>query len=185
MNTESTYLQLAKDKFKQSNDVNYNLTFNDFISDCYVRLKPCSYGSRIQTKIIKDLDATSIVPSLNMGDVSLGSKSGEIKVSYLGKSNSYNLTHLRMWQKFHYYLFCFVDCENDFIPEFYLLDKYVLDSVKKTPMNGTKESNSDNTNIELRTTVKKNGETHKLFIKNNKLSGTTLKDLKKFVSKLK
>ena len=94
MNTESTYLQLAKDKFKQSNDVNYNLTFNDFISDCYVRLKPCSYGSRIQTKIIKDLDATSIVPSLNMGDVSLGSKSGEIKVSYLGKSNSYNFLNI-------------------------------------------------------------------------------------------
>lgn len=181
----NTYLQLAKDKFKQSNDVDYDLTFNDFIADCYVRLKPCSYGSRIETRIIKDLDATSIAPSLNMGDVSLGSKSGEIKVSYLSKSNSYNLTHLRMWQKFHYYLFCFVDCENDFIPEFYLLDKYVLDSVKKTPMNGTKESNSDNTNIELRTTVKKNGETHKLFMKNNKLSGTTLKDLKKFVGKLK
>ena len=143
MNTESIYLQLAKDKYKQSSDVDYNLAFNDFIADCYNRLKPCSYGARIQGKIIKDLNATSIVPSLNLGDVSLGSKSGEIKVSYLGKSNSYNLTHLRMWQKFNYYLFCFIDCENNFIPEFYLLDKYVLDSVKKTPMNGTKESNSN------------------------------------------
>ena len=90
-----------------------------------------------------------------------------------------------MWQKFHYYLFCFIDCENDFIPEFYVLDKYVLNSVKMTPMNGTKESNSDNTNIELRATVKKNGEIHKLFMKKNKLSGTTFKDLKNFSDKLK
>jgi hypothetical protein len=181
----SHYLKLAKEKYVQTNDVNLSLDFADFIADCYVRLKPCSYGSRIQTKLIKDLDVSSIPPSLNMGDVVLGKKSGEIKVSYLGKSNSYNLTHLRMWQKFHYYLFCFIDCENDFIPEFYVLDKYVLNSVKMTPMNGTKESNSDNTNIELRATVKKNGEIHKLFMKKNKLSGTTFKDLKNFSDKLK
>jgi hypothetical protein len=185
MNTESTYLQIAKDKYKQSNDVNYDLTLNDFVADCYARLKPCSYGSRIQSKIVNDLSVTSIPPSLNMGDVLLGNKSGEIKSSFLDKKYSYNLTHLRMWQKFQYYLFCFIDCENDFIPEFYLLDKYILDSVKKTPMNGTKESNSDNTNIELRATVKKNGETHKLFMKKNKLSGTSFNDLKKFVDSLK
>jgi hypothetical protein len=181
----SHYLKLAKEKYKQTNDVNLSLDFIDFIADCYVRLKPCSYGARIQAKIIKDLNVTSISASLNMGDVKLGKKSGEIKVSYLDKANSYNLTHLRMWQKFHYYLFCFIDCENDFTPEFYVLDKYVLNFVKMTPMNGTKESNSDNTNIELRTTVKKNGDIHKLLMKNNKLSGTTFKDLKKFSDKLK
>ena len=185
MNTDSVYIQLAKEKYKQSNDVNYQLNFIDFVADCYSRLKPCSYGARIQGKIIRDLNVTSVSASLNMGDVLLGNKSGEIKVSYLDKNYSYNLTHLRMWQKFHYYLFCFIDCENDFTPEFYVLDKYVLNSVKMTPMNGTKESNSDNTNIELRTTVKKNGEIHKLFKKNNKLSGTSFKDLKKFVGKLK
>ena len=54
-----------------------------------------------------------------------------------------------------------------------------------TPMNGTKESNSNNNNIELRSTVKKNGKTHKLFKKYNKLSGTSFSDLKKFSDKLK
>ena len=53
-----------------------------------------------------------------------------------------------------------------------------------TPMNGTKESNSDNVNIELRTTVKKDGDYHKLFKKKNKLSGTSFVDLEKFVNGL-
>ena len=180
----SKYLNLAKEKFKQTNDVNFDLDFNDFIADCYVRLKPCSYGARIQSKIIKDLDVLSLHPSLNIGDVSFGKKNGEIKVSYLDKKNSYNLPHLRMWQKFQYYLFCFIDCENDFEPEFFILDKYVLNSVRMTPMNGTKESNSDNVNIELRTTVKKDGDYHKLFKKKNKLSGTSFVDLEKFVNGL-
>ena len=184
MNMVKNYLDLAKQKYDESNDVDFNLTLNEFLCDCYVRLKPCSYGSRIQAKIIKDLNLTSISPSLNIGDVAMGKKNGEIKASYLDKKKSYNLTHLRMWQKFQYYVFCFIDCENDFTPEFYVLDKYVLNLVKMTPMNGTKESNSENTNIELRATVKKNGETHKLFKKNNKLSGTSFEDLKSFSDNL-
>ena len=86
-----------------------------------------------------------------------------------------------MWQKFNYYLFCFIDSSNGFTPEFYLIDKYVLNKIRMTPMNGTKESNSENTNIELRSTVKKNGDYHKLFRKENKLRGTSLDDLKSYV----
>lgn len=180
----SQYLDLAKQKFQQSNDVDFNLSLHDFIADCYVRLKPCSYGIRIQQKIVSDLSLTSIQPSENIGDVIMGAKKAEIKVTFLDKKNSYHLTHLRMWQKFQYYLFCFIDCKNDFTPEFYVVDKYVLNKIKMTPMNGTKESNSDNINIELRSTVKKNGESHKLFIKENKLNGTTFEDLVNFSNKL-
>ena len=176
------FLKLAQEKYNEGNDVNYGLPFNDFICDCYVRLKPCSYGSRIQTKILKSIGCNSISPSLNMGDFNLVNKNVEIKVSYLGQSNSYNITHLRMWQKFQYYLFCFIDCSNGFIPEFYLIDKYVLHKIKMTPMNGTKQSNSENTNIELRSTISKNGEFHKLFKKENKLRGTHLLDLKDYMN---
>ena len=49
----SKYLNLAKEKFKQTNDVNFDLDFNDFIADCYDRLKQFSYEARIQSKIIK------------------------------------------------------------------------------------------------------------------------------------
>ena len=184
MKTQKNYLDLAKQKYEESNDVDFNLGLIEFLCDCYTRLKPCSYGSRIQAKIIKNLNLISLSPSLNIGDVAIGKKNGEIKSSFLDKKKCYNLTHLRMWQQFQYYVFCFIDCENDFTPEFYVLDKYVLNSVKMTPMNGTKESNSENTNIELRTTVKKNGETHKLFKKKNKLSGTSFEDLKSFSDNL-
>jgi len=180
----SQYLNLAKQKFEQSNDVDFNLPLNDFVSDCYVRLKPCSYGVRIQQKIVSDLGLFSLQPSDNIGDVIIGKKKVEIKVTFLDKKGCYHLTHLRMWQKFQYYLFCFIDCENDFTPEFYVVDKYVLNKVKMTPMNGTKESNSDNINIELRSTIKKNGEAHKLFIKENKLDGTTIDDLRNFSYKI-
>lgn len=177
------YLNLAEEKYKGGNGVNYELSFNDFICDCYVRLKPCSYGSRIQTKILSEVGCESISPSLNMGDFNIGDKKAEIKVSFLGQSGSYNITHLRMWQKFNYYLFCFIDCSNGFIPEFYLIDKYVLHKIKMTPMNGTKESNSENTNIELRSTIKKDDKFHKLFHRENKLCGTSLDDLKSYINK--
>lgn len=180
----SQYLTLAKQKFEQSNEVDFNMDLNDFITDCYVRLKPCSYGVRIQQKIVSDLNLVSIQPCENIGDAVIGKKRVEIKVSFLDKKGCYHLTHLRMWQKFQYYLFCLIDCENDFTPKFYVVDKYVLNKIKMTPMNGTKESNSDNINIELRSTVRKNGESHKLFIKENKLDGTSFESLKKFSDKI-
>lgn len=176
----SQYLLLAKNKFKETNDVDFDLPLIDFISDCYVRLKPCSYGTRIQQKITKDLGVGVVSPSMNIGDIQLGKFMCEIKTSFLDKRNSYHLTHLRMWQKFRYYLFCFIDCENDFTPQFYVIDKYVLNKIKMTPMNGTKESNSDNVNIELRSTIKKDGDSFKVFVRENKLGGTSFDDLKKF-----
>ena len=64
----SQYLNLAKQKFEQSNEVDFNMGLNDFITDCYVRLKPCSYGVRIQQKIVSDLNLVSIQPCENIGD---------------------------------------------------------------------------------------------------------------------
>lgn len=177
----SKYLELAKNKFKESNDVNFKLPLIDFVSDCYVRLKPCSYGVRIQQKITTDLSLTTIRPQLNIGDVLIGKTTCEVKTSFLDRKNSYHLTHLRMWQKFKYYLFCLIDCENNFTPEFYLIDKYVLNKIRLTPMNGTKESNSDNTNIELRCTIKKDSNNHKILIKENKLGGNSYSDMISYV----
>lgn len=179
----SSYKEKAKMKFCQGNDVDFKLSFSDFICDCYVRLKPCSYGARIQSKILKDIGGVSVSPSLNMGDFVINNKMFvELKVSFLGQGKSYSITHVRMWQKFNCYLFCFIDCENDFEPEFYLIDKYVMNRLSLRPMNGTKKSNSENTNIELRATIKKNDSFHNLFKKENKLNGTTIDDLILFVN---
>lgn len=180
----SKYLELAKNKFKESNDVNFDLPLIDFVSDCYVRLKPCSYGIRIQQKITTDLSLATIKPQLNIGDVLLGKSTCEVKTSFLDKKNSYHLTHLRMWQKFKFYLFCLIDCDNNFTPEFYLVDKYILNKLKLTPMNGTKESNSENVNIELRTTLKKGSDGYKIINKDNKLGGNTYSDLITYIESI-
>jgi hypothetical protein len=50
------------------------------------------------------------------------------------------------------------------------------------PMNGTKLSNTKNKNIELRVTIKKGGDVYSMFKRFNKLNGTTLLDLKSFIS---
>jgi hypothetical protein len=181
----TNYLELAKAKYNQNTEVDYNLGFNDFIMDCYVRLKPCSYGGKIQQKISLDVNLISIAPNENRGDVLFNDKFAEIKTSYLGKNKTYRLTHLRMWQKFTYYIICFIDCENDFTPELYLIDKNIMDKFKLTPMNGTTDSNSENNNIELSCTIKKGGPNHNILERYNKLSGTTIDNLKDFVNKNK
>jgi hypothetical protein len=148
-------------------------------------LNPCSYGGKIQAKLIKELGILSISASLDRGDAFFGKFFAEMKCTFLDKKNSYHLTHLRQWQNFDFYILCFIDCENDFIPEFFVLNKKVLDKIKTTAMNGTKESNLNNDKVSLRATVKKNGEVHKMFKKKNKLSGTSFSDLKKFIDTLK
>lgn len=180
----NNYKELAKAKFYQSTDMNFDLGFDDFIADCYVRLKPCSYGGIIEKKIRKDVNLISVAPSENRGDVIFGGDRAEIKVSYLGKNRSYRLTHLRGWQDFKYYIICFVDCENDFEYELYLLDKTVMNNFKLVAMNGTHESNSENGNIEMCLTVKKGGDKHNIFKDNNLLSGTKIGDLINFVSEM-
>ena len=179
----TNFIELAKERYNQGNDVDFNLDFNNFICQCYIKLKPCSYGTRIEQKIVKELGCEVNNASLNIGDISFLGKNSEVKVSFLSQSKTYNVTHIRMWQKFHMYLFCFIDCDNNFTPEFYLIDKYILNKVKMTPMNGTKLSNSENNNIELRTTIKKGGDIHKLLKQSNRLSGTTLEDLKFYICK--
>jgi hypothetical protein len=177
----NNYLELAKAKYNQVTEVDFNLDFSDFIMDCYVRLKPCSYGGRVQQKIGMDVNLTSIPANENRGDLMLRDKFAEVKTSYLGKSGTYRLTHLRMWQKFKYYIICFIDCENDFNYEIYLIDKYIMDKFKLSPMNGTSHSNSENNNIELSCTIRKGSPNHNILKRYNKLNGNTIQDLKDFV----
>ena len=181
----SNLLELATKKFKENKEVDFNLGLIDFLCYCYLHLKPCCYGAKIETKLISLLGISSVAASLDRGDAFFGKFFAEIKCTFLDKKNSYNLTHLRKWQNFNFYIFCLIDCENDFNPEFYVLDKKVMDKIKTTAMNGTKESNINNDKVAMRATVKKNGDIHKVLKKKNKLSGTSFSDLKKFTDKLK
>jgi hypothetical protein len=77
----------------------------------------------------------------------------------------------------------FIDCENDFTPEFYFIPKNVINKFKLSNMVGTKEANEDNHNVDLRTTIKKGSKEHKLLMKHNLLSGSSLEHLEEYMIK--
>jgi hypothetical protein len=176
-------LGLAKNKFKTSKDIDVKQGLIDYILDCYVKLNPCSYGARIQKYICTLLKLKIISSRLNLGDFIFRDTYGEFKVTYLSQTLDYHITHIRQWQKFKYYLIMFIDCENDFTPEFYFIPKNVINSFRLSNMVGTKEANEDNFNVDLRTTIRKDSKEHKLLAKNNLLKGTSIDDLIEFVGK--
>lgn len=178
----SPHLSSALQKFNSNKEVDYNLSLHDFICDSYVKLQPCSYGAQIQERLRRELSVDKVHASENIGDFKNKDKYFELKVSFLSSKNySFSLTHIRPWQHINYYLICFIDCEDNFKPNFYVLDKHTINKFKLTPMNGTPVSNSGNFNIDMRTTIKKDSEQMRILQKSNKLSDTSIDSLKRFL----
>lgn len=173
----SVYVKDAISKFRRNKNIDMDLNFIDYVCDCYVKLNPCSYGKMVEKKIKTLINVENVKPSSNLGDFKSNSKFGEIKVSYLSAKSMFNITHIRSWQKIDYYLLCMIDCEDNFTPHFYLIPKYAIDKLSLNPMNGTKDSNVDNKNVEYRVTLKKNSPSHKLLMKYNILKGSDIKSL--------
>ena len=176
------YLRRALEKFKTNKDIDLNLDLIDYICECYTKLNPCSYGSRIENKIKKILKVKTVKKGENRGDFSFGTKYGEIKITFLSQTNCYNITHIRLYQDFDFYLFCFIDCEEMFTPNFYLIPKNIMNKLPLTSMNGTEESNMKNKNVDQRITIKKDSKEHKLIIKHSILKGSTINDLNAYIN---
>jgi hypothetical protein len=174
-------LEAAKLKFQKSKKIDTNQSIIDYILDCYITLNPCSYGKRLQNYICNLLNLFVISSRLNKGDFIYKDTFGEFKVTYLDQDLNYHITHIRQWQKFKYYLIMFIDCENDFTPEFYFVPKNIINKFKLGNMVGTKEANEDNHNVDLRVTIKKGSADHRLLNKHNLLKDTTFDSLKEFV----
>jgi hypothetical protein len=178
----SNYVDLAKNKFFQTKEVSWGLSIKDFICECYIKLNPCSYGNRVAEKIRTELNVDSVNQRDGRGDISCNNIFYEQKVSYLSNvNNSWSLTHLRPWQKFNYYIFCLVDCEDSFEPNFYVIDKVGINRFNLSAMNGTASSNHNNSNIELRTNIAKGSEAHRTLKKMNLLKDTTYNSLENFI----
>ncbi len=177
------YLQEAKDKRISRKKIDYNVNLYEFICQCYVKLNPNSYGKYMEDAISKLLQAYKMSPSDELGDITIGGKYYEIKTSYLGQSgDTYTITHIRQWQKFNYYLLCFIDCDNDFTPHFYVLNKNFMDMIKVDNMNGTSNSNIGNDKVEKRATIKVGTYNHIMIIRHNILKDTTFDSLCDFVN---
>lgn len=103
----------------------------------------------------------------------------ELKCSFLGKNGHYALRNLRPYQKIDGgYIICLIDCENNFTPEFYVIESYVLfEHFKLSHMNGTKEQHIDSGFENYGITIEKYSYNHHILKKNNLLSGTKIEDL--------
>jgi len=182
-NEQSYYLELAKQKFNQDKDTNWSANFTDFACECFVKLPPCSYGSRIAEYLRLELGAEKVSSRLGIGDILVSNTYYEVKVSFLSSiSNKWSITHIRPWQKFNNFIFCFIDCENNFVPQFYVINRNSIHKFNTTPMNGTSKSNSENGNIEMRTDIEKGSDSHRQLIKLNLLKNTTLEELRSFIN---
>ena len=111
-------------------------------------------------------------------------KWAEVKISYLGKNDTFTIRNIRPYQDFDYYLLCFVDCKDNFKPCFILVSKDVITNnpvFTLTPMNGTKNANKDNKDIGYGMTVKRNGDNFFYLTEiTNLLEGTTYQDVTNF-----
>jgi hypothetical protein len=149
-----------------------------------------------------DEDLKKYRPSINTTknkEVIVGSdnykrKRIEVKFSYLGKNDHYTIRNIRPWQDFDYFLFAFVDVHNDFKIMCSLVSKedFLRSDNTFSAMNGTSESNRENKNISLGCVIKENSFMLKEIMGDipssleeynlNLLDGSTLDDLKKFLS---
>jgi hypothetical protein len=103
----------------------------------------------------------------------------EFKVSFLGKTSNYTIRNLRPYQELNGgYILCFVDCENDFKEEFYLVSYEVFQRYfTLTHMNGTKDKHSKDGFENYGLSFKKNSNSHYILKRHNNLNGTKLSDL--------
>lgn len=109
----------------------------------------------------------------------------EVKISYLGKNDTFTVRNIRPYQNFDYYILCFVDCRNNFSPRFYVVDKKVITDgsiFTLTPMNGTKKANKDNTDIGYGLSFKRNHWKDLYLEGRNLMKGTTYEHLTEFLS---
>jgi hypothetical protein len=110
----------------------------------------------------------------------------ETKMSYLNKSNGYSIKHIRPYQEFNYYLLCFVDCDDNFKANYFMVNKEVITAnyeIAISIMNGTKKINEKNGNKIYSATIKKNSRAYNSLLNNNLLSGTDYFHLSEFIVK--
>jgi len=184
MNTPESYVTEAYNRLKNSPSPKMTDNIHKFVCDC-VGLLPASYGPLIQNKVIKDLNVTSVKCDEERGDFRKNKTYFEFKCSFLSKGISYSITNIRKWHNFDYYVLCFIDAENNFTPNFYVINKDGVDSFTQRGMNGTVGSNMCNTNVGMRVTLNIKSKDFELFKSMNILRDTSFEALNEFMSTFK
>jgi len=194
------YVKLAINKFNSDKTPNWDLSLRDFICDCYLRFAPAVYGNYICEKIRQDLrnrflnlkegysysenrmSFQHVSAKEERGDIMHNFIYYETKVSFLGQNrNGYYLRHLRVWQDFHAYLICFIDCDNNFEPHFYVISSADINKFELSQQNGTRSANKNNEKVEMCLTITDFKKT--MLDTLNHLDGTSFDDLLNFMIK--
>lgn len=208
-------LAIERFQNSRNKGVPYHLPFNDFILECYLGYPPSAYGKYLEKRIIQEVDRLLSIPeSENRGDCEIRvnasrgnllmddgkvfvythkhwskfnrSKSFEIKITFLGKNNHYVIRNIRPYQIIDGgYIICLIDCENNFIPEFYIVDFDVIQQyMTLSHMNGSKSVHQDSNFENYGCTFEKYSVHHHLLRMNNKMGGDSLEDLKTYIGEL-
>jgi hypothetical protein len=184
MNKPEQYVIEAYERIKKSPSPKMTDHIHKFICDC-VGLLPASYGPFIQNKIIRDLKAVSVKSVKQRGDFRKNKTYFEFKTSFLSKGVSYSITNIRGWHDFHYYVLCFIDVENNFTPNFYVITKNGINNFSQRSMNGTVESNIPNVNVGMRVTLDIKSKEFQLLQSMNLLKDTSFDSLFEFIDSFK
>jgi hypothetical protein len=184
MNKPEQYVIEAYERIKKYPSPKITDHMYKFICDC-VGLLPASYGPLIQNKVIHDLKAIGVKSDEERGDFRKNKTYFEFKTSFLSKGISYSITNIRKWHNFDYYVLCFIDVENNFTPNFYVITKSGIDTFSQRGMNGTVESNMSNTNIGMSVTFNVKSKEFEQFKSMNLLKDTSFDSLFEFVDSFK
>jgi hypothetical protein len=178
MNDISLFLSLKNSYMKEARRNKswaQDLSLLDSIK-CLICLSPAMYGPRIEQKLSKELNLKR-TNDPDRGDVkSVDGNHFEIKASVFDLvKNKIDIVQIRIWQDCDY-IIILIDNSNfdDIKYQLYFLSKSDMEEelvlCKATSAHGTKKSNLNNSNKELRFSIKINGKHHKRWIEKYNVS---------------
>lgn len=136
-------------------------------------------------KYVSKITGSDISPNFYYG-IFESSKHFEFKSSYLGKNGGYTIRNIRPYQEIDGgYLLCFIDCENDFNEEFYLVDYVDIKNIfKLSHMNGVSSEHKDNGFVNYGASFYKGSAEHYLLSTHSKLDGNDMYAVTSYFHKL-
>ncbi len=132
-----------------------------------------------QQTIVHEDGGKKYVVYLTVGEKYYQKLNFEIKCSFLGKKGYYTIRNLRPYQEIKGgYILCLIDCENDFQPQFFVINSDALfREFTLSHMNGTNEQHTDGSFENYGITIKKDSSSYDTLKELNLLSGTNIEDL--------
>lgn len=181
---DNTNFQTKRNEFKKllknRKEYGFEWDWNDYLKTLHLFLTPQSYGSKIQNRLLKELNLVKIGASLDKGDfVTSQKKYGEIKASFKDSENKVHFVQIRPHQKCDFYILIAIDYTEDFSQyevNYFILNhdemQTCLTIFKASNCHGVTKNKKDKSQEELRFTITKDSEQWKYLVDNYKTTQT-------------